>query len=352
MEGLETAVEAINEGEFFWGDGTVSDEPGIMGRPIELVFEDTQANPNQALIAAQKLAGQGVAAIIGTTTSPDAIQARVACQEAEVPCLFPSVSAAAIVTPPNADYAFTMAPNFDVQAAELAKALDAAGHESATIVHDDSGTSSTLAESFAKAFEAADFEVASTEVIPATAQDVTSQVERIKDSGGDAIVDLLVPAALNSLFVRQLRTSGSTAALYGINPLVDPEIRSQIGPSIDEAVVIDQFDRSKQDVVEYTEYFHERNGDDTEVISTHLYMTTAMLILKAAIENAGATEGEAVKAELEQMEGFPSGFGQDGYDVSWTPNDHNGSGPGGVVFVVYDGLEIETWDTYQPSGRR
>ena len=285
VEGLETAVDAINKGENFWaGPPATSGEPGILGRPIELVFEDTQSNPNQALIAAQKLAGQGVAAIIGTTTSPDAIQAKVACQEAKIPCLFPSVSAAAIVTPPNADYAFTMAPNFDIQAAELVTAMKAAGHESATIVHDDSGTSSTVAESFKNAFAAADFKLQSTEVIPANAQDVTSQVERIKGEGADAVVDLLVAAALNSLFVKQLDGSGSTAQLYGINTLVDPEIRGQIGPSIDGAVVIDQFDRSKPDVIDFTEYFHELHGDDTEVISTHLYMTTALLILKAAIE--------------------------------------------------------------------
>ena len=55
------------------------------------------------------------------------------------------------------------------------------------------------------------------------------------------------------------------------------------------------------------------------------------------------------RAELETTTDFPSGFGQDGYSVSWSPEDHNGSGPAGVVFVVYDGLDIQTWPTYQPS---
>ena len=48
VDGLEAAVEAVNSGEFFWGDSVLSSGPEVfLGRPIELVFEDAQANPNQ-----------------------------------------------------------------------------------------------------------------------------------------------------------------------------------------------------------------------------------------------------------------------------------------------------------------
>jgi branched-chain amino acid transport system substrate-binding protein len=259
VDGLEAVVDAVNSGELFWGDApATTGEPGILGRPIELVFEDTQANPNQALLATQALASQGVAAIIGTTTSPDAIQAKVGCQEAQIPCIFPTVSAADIVAPPNNDFSFTMAPNFDVQAQQMVEAVEAAGHQNISIVVDDTGAAATLAASFTSAFEEADFPVASIETIPATAQDVTSQIERLRSEGPDAVLDLVVPSTLNALFVRQFKSSGIDAELFAINPLVtQPQIPEDIGPSVDGTVVIDQMDRGAEDVGTFTDYFQE-----------------------------------------------------------------------------------------------
>ena len=234
IEGLTTAVEAINNGEFLWADSVLKDsKPGILGRKIELVYEDTQANPNQALLAARKLAGQKVAAIIGTTTSPDAIQAKVACEQAKIPCLFPSVSAPAIVAPPNNAYAFTLAPSFDVQAQQVAKAMQAIGVKKVTIAQDDSGTANTVAESFVKAFAAAGLELASKEVIPAGSQDATSQVQRIKATAPGAVMDLVVPVPLNVIFVKQLRQANPKVPLFGINTLVEPGAIQQMGAALD-----------------------------------------------------------------------------------------------------------------------
>jgi hypothetical protein len=78
-------------------------------------------------------------------------------------------------------------------------------------------------------------------------------------------------------------------------------------------------------------------------------MATTVLMLKAAMESVGSTDGPAVADELEAMDPFPAGVGSDGYLVDWSPDDHNGSGPGGVVFVVFDGLDITTWPVYQPE---
>ena len=66
VAGLTTTSTAMNKGNFFWMQGVVKDRrPGILGRPIEFVYFDTQANPNLALLGAQNLASQHVAAIVG-----------------------------------------------------------------------------------------------------------------------------------------------------------------------------------------------------------------------------------------------------------------------------------------------
>jgi branched-chain amino acid transport system substrate-binding protein len=347
--GLKTAADAIQNGQFFWGaPPATSGKPGILGRPIQLMLEDTQSNPNQALLATQKLISNGAVAIIGTTSSPDALQARVACKEASVPCLFLSLSAAAIVQPPNNEYAFTASPNFDIQAAQLVKALAAADKKNVSIVEDDGGASATVAMSFVNAFSTASVPVKSTEVIPASAQDVTSQVESLKAQKPDAVIDLIAVPTINALFVKQLKSSGLGTQLYGINPLVNPQVRSQIGPAVDGAVVMDQMDRSSPDVIGFTRDYQALNGADKEVTSNELYMMTSLLVLKKAMEDATSTNGPAVKAALENITNFPAGFGVKGYKMSWSPTDHNGSKPGAMVFVVYKGQQVETWPVYQP----
>jgi branched-chain amino acid transport system substrate-binding protein len=349
---LQAASQGINNGEFFWASSIMKNaKPGIMGRPIQFIYEDTQANPNLALLATQKLAGLGVSAIIGTTSSPDAIQAKVACQQAKVPCIFPTLSAAAIVAPPNNDYSYTMTPNFDVQAQELVKALQAAKKKNITIVQDDSGTAKTVATSFTKAFAAASFPVASTEVIPASSQDVTSQVERVKSKNPDAILDMVIPATLNVLFVKQLKAAGVTSSVYGINTLLDPQISAQMGASLDKAVAMDLWDHGNKEVQSFVNLFHKINGENAKLIHTHIYMTTALLLLKATIEKANSTDGATINPVLQSTTNFPAGFGQLGYTVNWKPTDHNGASAGGIVFVVYQGTELKTWPVYQPSAK-
>jgi branched-chain amino acid transport system substrate-binding protein len=347
IQGLKAAVAGINEGENFWAADALGDEKGIDGRKIELVYEDTQANPNQALIATQKLASQGVAAIIGTTSSPEALQARVACEQAKVPCIFPNMADAAIVEPPNNTYAYTMTPTFAVQAEQMAEALKAAGLGNAALVSDDSGTSNVLSETFKQAFEEAGFPIEGNEVIPADAQDVTAQVQRLKGSTPDAVIDLVVAPTLNAQLVKQLERAQVGAELYGINTLADPEIRAQIGEPIDGAVVLERWNPSLEAVKAYADFFHEQIGDE-EVISTQVLTASGILALKAAVENAGSTDGEAINAELEKLTDFPVGYGQEGNTVGWTADDHNGAGAASVVFLQYEGLEMVPWKVYQP----
>jgi branched-chain amino acid transport system substrate-binding protein len=268
-----------------------------------------------------------------------------------VPCIFPSLGDSQIVMPPNECYAFTFPPSFALQAAELAKAMDAAGQETIAIVQDDSGISELISETFTAAFDDAGIDVTSKEVIPVNSQSVTSQVQRLGAANADAILDIVVAASLNALLVKEIDSAGLDATLYGINTLTDPQLRAQIGESIDGAISIDQIDRSSESFIEYSEYFAEQQGGDIEVLGHHIYATTALLVLKAAVESADSTDGPAIRDALQEISDFPAGFGQPGYTLNWKSDDHNGSTEAGIVFIEFDGEDITTWGTYQPTGK-
>jgi ABC-type branched-subunit amino acid transport system substrate-binding protein len=356
VDGLTTTAGKMNKGDFFWEQGVVKNKKhGILGRQIKFVYFDTQANPNLALLGAQKLASEHVAAIIGTTTSPDAIQAKVACKAAQIPCLFPSVSAAAIVQPPDNDFAFTMAPTFDTQAAQLAQALKVAGIKNIAIIQDDSGTAQTVAGSFVNAFKAADVPIVATETVPSGAQDVTGQLARLKAKDPQAVLDLVIPGTLNVLFVQQFKRFGIDAQLFGINTLVDPVLSRQMGgAALNKAVVIDQWNPKASKVKSFASYFRKVNGTSTPIISTHIYMAQALLTLKIAMEKARSTDGSKVKSALESLTRLPVGYGQNGNTLGWTAANHNGSDAGGIVFATYKGstYDLVPWSKYQPKATK
>jgi ABC-type branched-subunit amino acid transport system substrate-binding protein len=353
VAGLTTTANAMNKGDFFWLQGFFkSRRGGILGRPIRFEYYDTQANPNLALLGAQKLASQKVAAIIGTTTSPDAIQAKVACQQARIPCIFPSVSAAAIVQQPNADYAYTMAPTFDTQAEQLAAALKKTGLTKVAIIRDDSGTAQTVGTAYTNAFKAADLELIATEIVPASAQDVTTQLVRLASRRPQAILDLVVPGPLNVLFVKQFANSGMSAKLFGINTLVDPVLTRQMGgDALKGVVVIDQWNPKSSRVKSFASAFRKANGTSSPMISTHIYMAQALLTLKVAMERAGSTRGPKVNTALAKLTTLPVGYGQNGNKLGWTASNHNGATAGGIVFATYkdSSYTLVPWSEYQPK---
>ena len=269
-----------------------------------------------------------------------------------MPCLFPSVSAAAIVQQPNADYAYTMAPTFDTQAAQLAAALKKTNLTDVAIIRDDSGTAQTVATSFVNAFKAADVNLVTTEVVPSNAQDVTTQLARLASKRPQAVLDLVIPGSLNVLFVKQFHNSGSSAKLFGINTLVDPVLSRQMGgDALKGAVIIDQWNPKASKVKSFASYFRKLNGAESPMISTHIYMAQALLTLKTAMERAGSTSGPKVNANLAKLTQLAVGYGQNGNKLGWTAENHNGSDAGGIVFATYSdsNYALVPWSQYQPK---
>ncbi|HWV40534.1 ABC transporter substrate-binding protein, partial [Pseudorhodoplanes sp.] len=46
---------------------------GIMGRTLEIIYQDDKANPNAAIAAAKELTGQGINLVIGGLNTPSAL---------------------------------------------------------------------------------------------------------------------------------------------------------------------------------------------------------------------------------------------------------------------------------------
>jgi ABC-type branched-subunit amino acid transport system substrate-binding protein len=351
-EALQAGADAINKGRFFWGKPpATSGKPGILGRPIQFMLEDAQVDPNLALSKSRRLASLGAQAIVITTTSGEMLQARLVCEEAKIICIGPSVANIGIVKPPHNAYAFTLAPTFQMQGEAGVGALKAIKASAVAVVRDDSGSSKSQAQFFIDVMKAAGIKVTAEEIIPVGSREMAGQLLRIRDSKPDAVLDLVNPTVDGALFLKAYQSSGIGLPLLAQGGLISqPETWRLAGASIDGTIAVDYLSPSSTDANEFRDYFRSTYGADRPFLSTHVMPMTALLLLKRAMEDAGATSGEEVKAAMEKITKFPAGFGQAGYTINYTPDDHNGSTNKSMVVVEFaKGLPSKDWASYQPS---
>jgi branched-chain amino acid transport system substrate-binding protein len=352
QESLKAAAAGINKGNVFWATPpATSGKPGILGRPIEFMFEDSQADPNQALSKSRRLASNGADAIIITTVSADMMQARLVCEEAKIICIGPSVANVAIVRPPNNAYAFTLGPSFDIQGQELIAALKAGGYTNLAIVRDDSGSSKAQSEAFKAVFAKGGITVVTEEAIPLGAREISGQLLRVRNAKPQAVLNLVNPPVDGALFMRSYQTSGIGAPLFAMGGLISQtETWSLAGPSIDGTIAVDYFIPEDPAVKDFSTFFREMFGKDRPILSTNIMPATSLLLLKRAMEDAGETRGEKVRAAVQNIKNFPAGFGQPGYTVNYSPEDHNGATNKSIVIVEFAGQKpSKVWPRYQPG---
>jgi branched-chain amino acid transport system substrate-binding protein len=351
VKGAKAAADALNSGRLFNAAAPVtSGKPGIMGRPIQLMFEDTQADPNQALSKARRLASNGAQAILITTTSPDSMQARLVCEEAQIICIAVSAGSAAIVQPPHNAFVFSLAPSFDLQGRELVASLKAAQLTTVAIARDDSGAAKTQVESFKARFAEAGIQVVADEIVPAGSREITGQLLRIRQAQPRAVLNLVAPAVDSALFMRAYKTSNIGVPMFAMGGLIaSPETWRLAGAAVDGTIAVDYLSPENPNGKQFEEYFRSVYGKDAPFLSIHSMNLTAMTLLKKAMEDAGATSGAAVKAAMEKVAKFPAAFGQRGYTINFTSSDHNGATSSSIALVEFAGQRpAKLWTGYQP----
>ncbi len=167
---------------------------GIMGRPVEIVEMDDQANPDRGVMLAKQLVEQKVVAVVGFGNTGVALPAAKVLQEAKIPVII-SGSTGAIVTksfmPPAypASYVFRTSASDAIQPAVILNDLiDKRKMDRIALIHDESpygtnGKASVLAE-----LDKRGLKPTAVESFKVGDADLTAQLRRIKDSGAQAMV--------------------------------------------------------------------------------------------------------------------------------------------------------------------
>jgi len=192
---------------------------GINGRPIQLIIEDDQADPEKTQNAVKKLiTSDGVCAIFGPTTSGCAFAAGPICEEAGVPLVSCAAAFTQLFTDrdpskPMYKYVFKTPQNDTSCARKIFEHCKSVGSTKVAIITDTAGFGAAGRAELLK--NAAEFgiKIVADETYPPDATDLTPQLTSIRTKKPQAIINWSISPA-QALIAGQVKQLKMKVQLY------------------------------------------------------------------------------------------------------------------------------------------
>jgi branched-chain amino acid transport system substrate-binding protein len=270
---------------------------GVLGRTIEIVEGDDQADPRQGVQVARQLIGEDIFAVIGPFNSSVGV--------ANIPIY---LDAGVVVihetsTSETNRLGFSVIPK-DYQEAPITadNMKDVYGASRAAIVYDTSTYTLGIAGQLRDALEERDVSVVAFEAIAAGESDYTPTLTAIEASNPDVVFySTYYPEA--GLLARQAREIGVPGKCWVGLGAADPAFIEIAGEAAAECAVNgvpspDQLPTAGT----FAETYREEFGTDPGAYGSFAY--DAAKLLFNAVEEAGAWDADPVREQIEGTEGY------------------------------------------------
>ena len=321
--GIELAAEAVNA-------------KGVLGgRKIEMIFEDSAGQKDQALNAMKKLlARDHVVAVFGPTLSNEMFAAGPPAVERQIPAIGTSTTADGITD--IGDWIFrTAMPEADVIPVTVATVKKRFGVKRIALMYsnDDAFTKSGF-DVMKAAVEKQGLEIATIETFGTKDTDFSAQLTKIKGLNVDAIgISALAEAGAG--VVLQARQLGipSSIVMFGGNGFNSPKVAEIAGKAAEGShgrhAVVHRQEGSAQSTIRRYLQAEIRTTSQT---SSPRRPIDSMFILAEAIDRAGSTENTKLRDALLKTDhkGVLGPF-------RFTPHRDPASTEGVVVLAVKNG---------------
>lgn len=294
VEGIKMAVDEINAAG------------GVLGKQIELDILDNKSELPEVSSVSQKLAKDGVVAILGPATSGNTKQAFSTAEETKIPNI--SASATDDATTLKADgsvtpYGFKTCYSDSFQGKVLANFADKKEFKNVLVMYD---ASSDYGKGLNKAFtEAYKGTMAGNEAFQNTDTDYNMYLTKYKDAGIDAIA-ILGYYEQAGLIVKQAREMGIDAAILGPDGFDDVRFNELVGEAnLNNIYFTTHFTTVGNDeaVTTFIDAYKAKYDGATPG-AFHALGYDEMYFLADAITRAGEATPEKIKTALENTESF------------------------------------------------
>lgn len=326
-KGFDLALDEIN------GAG------GINGRKLEYIFEDSQSDPKQSVVVAQKfIADPRIIVELGDFSSGASMAASPIYQRGGL-VQFGFTNSHPDFTSAGGDYTWSNSVTQAQAAPALADfAVTTLEQKKLAVFHLNTDWGKTTYDLFAARVQELGGEILATEAYLAEEKDFRSALTRVRDTNPEAIV-LIAYQADGALIVQQIRQSGLELPLIGPGSLQSPDFLKLGGADVEGVLIRGQFlpDDPRPEVKNVVDKYKAKYNETPDYFAIHAY-DTIHLIAKA-IEIGGPTR-EGVHAALPQLKDIPSViYGKATFDTA-TRRVQN---PNFVDLQVKDG-DFVVWD--------
>ena len=325
QQGVDLAINEINAAG------------GILGRQIEAVYRDDEADPTKSLTAAQELVDkEKVNFLVGTTNSTPASAVFPFLQESKIVSFTCIASSDAIIDAKTFPYAFrVMIPN-GLQANALVANAQNRGYKKIALVADTSALGVDGLAAMEKYCDKYGVTPAAKITYKSDDADMSPVAQQIMDSGADCALFWTLGAD-GAKIVKALERVGyiNNIDIYGYTGIVMTNFNELAGPGASQCASLGIKDWSVADenaqlegrfldlynkiVDTYGAY--GTGGRDTNP-STVASAYDCVMLLKWAIETAGSTDPDAVKAAIEEHGAeYEANFGG---SYKFSADDHDG----------------------------
>lgn len=338
VRGLSLAIDEINA------------KGGLLGgRMLELVQRDDESSPPKGLIAARELISDNVVAVFGGLDSPVSL-AMIPVLNKEKRIYMGVWAAATNITHngANPNFAFRVSAVdalVDVKLLKFAHQKFGSKKAGLMLLNNPWGQSNEKGL-IAASKEDPSVEIAGIEKYEPNDVDMVPQLQRLKGAGSDSII-LVANAQPGAQVMKSRERMGwsvPVASHWGISGGRFPELA---GPTAGEADFVQTYSFfGKQGPVgqrvlaELEKKYPAIKGPEdifSPVGTANAY--DAMHILALGIAQAGSTDGDAIRAALEDLKTPYEGLIKT-YTKPFTATNHDGLGPDDYVMVHYQGDKI------------
>lgn len=305
LTGREAGMGQSSRKGFALAAEIINGRGGVLGRPVEFVIEDVHSKSGEAATSAKKLVSRDkVVAVLCGGTSANALEAGSICQAAGIPLL-----ASAATNPRVTEmgtYVFRACFLDSFQGAVLAKL---ARHRLgltrvAVFAARSSAYSDGLAREFKTHFNAAGGNALGPYNYGEGEKDFRAQLTTIRTQRPEAI---FVPGYSTeaALICLQARELGLGMPLLGGDGWESPDLLAVGGKATEGTYYVSHFapDQVRPEVREFVQRFRAKYSGETPNGGSALAYDAAMM-LADAIERAGSTHGQQIRAALAATQDF------------------------------------------------
>lgn len=283
-DGIQMAIDEINEAG------------GVLGKKLQLIVEDDEANPEKTVSAFKKLATQDkVVGIVGALTSNCSLAITQEAQQRKVIMITPSSTNDTVTD--AGEYIFRACYNDSFQGQVVAKfAIEDLKAKNAAILFDNTNDySKGLRDNFKAKFEEFGGKVVADESYAKGDKDFNAQLTKIKGSNPDVLFISDYYSTV-SLIAKQVKNQGITATMLGADGW--DEIVNNAGDEVIGSYYSNHYspEADDQEVKSFVSKYKENFKLVPNALAALGYDAT--YILADAINRANSTEADKIQAEL------------------------------------------------------